>query len=297
MVLGLILAVALAAIGAAAVAAPPAALGTITILEGSAYLYRGTGRLHAAEGVRVVAGDLVETAENSFVQIEMAPGVVQFGPHTQAMLDAPRRGPGPWMYLLEGWAKVSQEVKDGQDGLELRTPLAMLSPTSAVAVLHMQSPSESPVLTVFAERGGLRLVEMPAARPPTALALRAGQHWQRRAGQRGAVNPGAMAGLLQGMPRQFRDSLPLRAERFRDRVVAPKAADAFGYDDVQAWLQAEPALRRPFVQRWRVKAREPAFRRALVSNLAAHPEWDPVLFPEKYLPKEPPRRAASAAAR
>jgi hypothetical protein len=63
-------------------------------------------------------------------------------------------------------------------------------------------------------------------------------------------------------------------------------------------------LRRPLVQRWRSKAREPAFRAALVANLAAHPEWDPVLFPEKYIKKPLPVRrdpvaathAASAAA-
>ena len=28
----------------------------------------------------------------------------------------------------------------------------------------------------------------------------------------------------------------------------------------------------------------------------AHPEWDPILFPEKYRPKDPARPAASRAA-
>ena len=30
------------------------------------------------------------------------------------------------------------------------------------------------------------------------------------------------------------------------------------------------------------------FKRGIVANMSSHPEWDPVLFPEKYLPKEPP---------
>jgi hypothetical protein len=57
------------------------------------------------------------------------------------------------------------------------------------------------------------------------------------------------------------------------------------------------------MQRWRRNARDPAFRAALVANLASHPEWDPILFPEKYKPKDPPprpdpsARAASGATR
>jgi hypothetical protein len=50
-------------------------------------------------------------------------------------------------------------------------------------------------------------------------------------------------------------------------------------------LKAESPFRRQFIERWRGKARDSEFRRALVANLSSHPEWDPVLFPEKYLPK------------
>ena len=54
------------------------------------------------------------------------------------------------------------------------------------------------------------------------------------------------------------------------------------------------ADRRQFIERWRVKAREGAFRSALVANLTHHPEWDPILFPEKYLPKKPASAASGA---
>jgi hypothetical protein len=96
------------------------------------------------------------------------------------------------------------------------------------------------------------------------------------------------------MPRPFRDSLPLRMDKFRDREVAPRAAPDFAYADVEPWLKSETPCRRQFIERWRTKARETEFRRALISNLPSHPEWDPVLFPEKYLPK-PAASAASAA--
>ena len=37
------------------------------------------------------------------------------------------------------------------------------------------------------------------------------------------------------------------------------------------------------------RAREPAFRAALAEHLGNHPEWEPVLFPERFT------KAASAA--
>ena len=53
-------------------------------------------------------------------------------------------------------------------------------------------------------------------------------------------------------------------------------------------IDAEPALRPQFVPRWRTLAKAPEFRAGLVAGIAAHPEWDRLLFPEKYRPKPPP---------
>jgi hypothetical protein len=48
------------------------------------------------------------------------------------------------------------------------------------------------------------------------------------------------------------------------------------------------------MQRFIRKADDPAFRQALIANLRFHFEWDPILFPEKYKPKEPPPEAPQA---
>ena len=85
--------------------------------------------------------------------------------------------------------------------------------------------------------------------------------------------------------------LPRRVEQ----EVAAKPAPDFVYADVEPWLKSESPFRRQFVERWRVKARDKDFRQALIANLSSHPEWDPILFPEKYLPKDPPRPASGAA--
>jgi len=142
------------------------------------------------------------------------------------------------------------------------------------------------------ERGEVRLTEDQGTR----VSLKSDDHYRRKAGARGVVNGGSKEAFVAAMPRPFRDSLPLRLDQYRDQAVQPKEAPDFTYADVQPWLTAEPWLRRPLVQRWKSKARNPAFRAALIAGLASHPEWDPVLFPEKYKgkPSVGPARATRA---
>lgn len=271
-------------------------LGTITILEGQALIYRGSGRLQAVEGVRLAPGDIVETAPSTFAQLEFADrSVVQFGPSTRVLVNAStlRQKPDRSLYILDGWVKVASTQREAGDeaGFDLRAPQFEIPASPAVIVLR-NAPAE---VALFVELGSVRLTERPQGAGGAVVAsLGAGNFYQRKLPARGVVASGAApVGLVGDMPRAFRDSLPSRIERYRNREVQAKDAPAFAYADVQAWLQAEPAVRRPLMQRWRVKAREPAFRAALIANLAAHPEWDPILFPEKYKPKEPPPRAAT----
>lgn len=274
-------------------------LGTVTILEGQALIYRGLGRVHVAEGVRLAAGDIVETAPATFAQLELVDrSVLQLGPGTRLLLGAPgpRQKPERTAYLLEGWLKLMTTQRDSAagPGFDLRAPAFELPAASAVAVLHASDTE----LRLFVESGELRLGERQKG-APLIVNLRGGDFYQRKPPARGSVASGVPAAFVEGLPRAFRDTLPLRGERFRERTVTPRDAPAFAYADVEDWLQAEPAVRRPLMQRWRAKAGEAPFRAALVANLRAHPEWDPILFPEKYRPKDPvpPRPGAEAGAR
>lgn len=284
-----LLALAIALPCAAAMAQAPAPeLGAITILEGPALIYRGSGRVHAAEGVRVLGGDIVETAADTFVQVEAADGtVLQLGPSTRVLAQAaPARGKGGRsMYLMGGWVKLASAKRDSAagPGFELRAPSFEIPPNAAVLVLQ-STPTET---QLFVEAGETRIAER-AQGASAEVGLRSGSFYQRKPPARGAVNAGVPAAFVGAMPRAFRDSLPPRLERFRDRRVPPREATPFAYADVEAWLKAEPSVRRPLMPRWRPKLGDPAFRAALVANLSSHPEWDPILFPEKYKPKDPP---------
>lgn len=115
---------------AAAIAAPCIAvgadgLGAITILEGPALIYRASGRLHAAEGLRLAAGDIVETAAGTFVQLELTDhSVAQLGPATRVMLNASagRQKPERWFHIVTGWVKLNAVKRDpaAAPGFDLR---------------------------------------------------------------------------------------------------------------------------------------------------------------------------------
>ena len=266
-------------------------VGTITILEGQALIYRGTGRLHAAEGVRVAPGDIVETAASTFAQVELADQTVaQFGPATRVIINAaaPKQKAGRSLYLMNGWVKLLSTKRDAgaEPGFELRSANFEIAPAPGVIVLRAAADT----VELFVENGSMRIAErQPKASATTTVSLKGGDFYQRKAPARGTVASVSSPAFVADMPRPFRDSLPPRLERFRERQVAGRDAPPFAYADVEDWLQAEPAVRRPLMQRWRSKAQEPAFRAALISQLKAHPEWDPILFPEKYKPKDPPR--------
>jgi len=269
--------------------------GTLTILEGSALVYRAAGRLQAVPAMRVSSGDIIETPSATFAQIELVDrSVLQLGPSTRLLIGGPgsKQKSERVLYLLDGWIKLngSQHEAALGSGFEMRTPLVEVPASSAVVVIR-QSPSD---INLFVERGELRIGERQGGGASVPVALKSGDFYTRKAGARGAVAGGASKAFIAEVPAPFRDSLPPMADKFGDRVAQPLPGSEFTYADVERWLKAEPAVRRPLMSRWRGKVHEPAFRTALISNLSAHPEWDPILFPEKYLPKPSPPFARAA---
>jgi hypothetical protein len=266
--------------------------GTITILDGEALITRAAGRWRAAEGVRLQQGDILEMGDGAFAQVELVEQtVLAVGPNARIMIGGPVRLKAErTLYALGGWFKLTNARKDGNArAFEFRSPLLEIGLLPGVVVMQLK-PNEA---TLFAERGDLKLVERPAN---AAIGLRQGQSYRRQPGTtRGTVGGSPPPQFLAELPRPFRDSLPLRGDKYKDREVQPKAAPDFAYADVEPWLKSELPFRRQFIERWRAKAREPAFRSALIANLSSHPEWDPVLFPEKYLPKDPAKPASAAS--
>ena len=274
-----------------ALCAAAPAIGVFTIVEGEATVIRDSMRFAVAEGLQVQADDIVHTADNAqFVRMELAQGgVIDLGPATRLLLKPRFTPPGDrptQAYLSQGWAKLTAAAAHKMGLSSARMDVTEMA---GVAVARVADD----VSFLFAESGTAKLAERGAKGGTYQLA--GGEAYERRGADAGAVMSRPAADIVKAMPRAFADSLPLRARRFQDAAVAPSSPVEIGYEDVASWINAERSLRPAFVQRWNSKAREPRFRSALIADLRNHPEWDRVLFPEKYLPKPKPPAAVAAA--
>jgi len=291
------LVIAMTACGVAVAAEPPA---VVTLLEGQAVLLRGTVRYALAEGVRLQTGDIVELGDKGSVLIEFADGCeLNLGPRARFYLAAlsSRAAKGGGIsdfYLMQGWSKLAS----GKSAAPLRitTPVFGLGTADATAVIQIGDGEGA----MFVEAGEARIAEgFVKVSPASPARVRGGEFFSRKADAKGTTVARPAPAFVAAMPKAYMDNLPSRLGKYKDREVNPRATGELTYADVEMWLKAPPEIRRPLMQRFIPKANDPSFRQALVANLRSHPEWDPILFPEKYKPKEPPepKSAQEAGAR
>ena len=264
----------------------------VGILEGGATLIRHTTRYTLAEGVVLNEQDIVETAPGAFAQIELPGGtLVAMGESTRLMFrpHAAKGSTAPALYLLQGWLKTSSGGT-----FSYASPVFDVATESAGTVVHVAGAQYE----VFVESGSAKLTSRDAAR--AVMQLASGDFVQRREGTTPTGARRAPAEFLDKVPRQFRDRLPARREKFAGRSVAPQPLGEIGYTDVSAWLRTEPAMRLPLLPLWRERTSDPAFRAAAKASLSEHPEWEPYADPEGHarrMAQEAERRRAREAAR
>lgn len=247
---------------------------TLTLLEGPAGLVRGAARYALAEGVRMQSGDIIEVGDKGLAEIEYPDGAaISLGAGTRVLaVSAPRgKSAAGDYYVMHGALKVAGVSKAAR--LRVSTPLFTLGPVEGVSVMIVNAGAGS----VFIESGEARLAAAPAT-----LSLKSGAFFAAKAGQKGTVAQRPSKEFIDALPKAFLDPLPSRMARYKEREVQPKRIEDVSYADVEAWLKAPPAIRRPLVARFEQRASDPKFRAGLEANLRFHPEWDPILYPEKY---------------
>ncbi len=262
----------------------------IGILEGRATLLRPTGKFELAEGAVLSAADIVETAAAGFVQIEFADGVrLALGEGSRLMLAA---GAAPTntarARLLQGWMKLTPGTDKPIAG-DFLTPLGAIGSLAGACVVH----AEAKQLELFVEGGTVALAERGSA----ARQIKGGEFLAGNGNAALAAAARVAPDFVQRMPRLFRDALPARAAKFRDRPATLRALGAVSYDDVAAWLQADEAIRVPLIESWRARLSDKEFHAAVLANLARHPEWQVLVVPpppkKKPVPRPPPAPRAA----
>jgi hypothetical protein len=260
---------------------PSHAQTRLTMQDGRATVVRGTLLSPAVLGMALKDGDVVEAAaDTALLRVEFADkSTLELGPSARLWLG---RVPGAAAgnsgaikgYLLAGWAKLS--AGDGA-----RAPTALDTPhgivqTQGSSLVEARAGSAS----FFAETGDARIT---VRRDATSLAT--GQYLSvvkaDATPMRPSVPPPAW---LKTVPVALKDKLPPQRDRFDGKEVAVPAGAAVRYADIEPWLQAETRVRTALLPRWRPLARDARFKADVVANMKQHPEWDRILFPEKYAP-------------
>lgn len=257
--------------------------GTVTLLEGSLLIIRGTTALQAAEGTLLKQGDIIETSDKGFAQLELVGGaIVALGPSSHMYVLRHGIGgksgsdiTGAELVLLSGWLKGQSNTQPGRYRYE--SPLLAATAGNGTVVFRANESE----CDVFVESGSAAIGEVsPDGNVGKLTAGNAGQFFSRLKGK-GLVNsPHLSASFVEAMPRSFRDALPSRLTHFTGKPVVPKTLHQVSYAEIQPWLTMPLAWRKGFVNRFEPRLKDPEFRRQVEKHVAAYPEWAPILHPE-----------------
>jgi hypothetical protein len=261
-----------------ALAGEPVAVATI--VAGKAFAIRGLAKIEVSEGTRLQADDLVHTGNNTYAQIEYADQtLVAMGQDSWLQLNHParRRGESPALYLLSGWIKVSSNVAVAgkPTSPSFATPRAQVYGIEGTVVAHAKDVSTD----IFVERGKSQWFDR-RARSGVTPSLKSGDFLAIGQDRTPSVLTRPTKDFVDSLPPLFREYLPPGYAKYQSRQNPPRPLGPFSYDEVQPWIDAEPAVRRQFVFLWRTKINDVSFRAAVERSLALHPEWRPLLFPE-----------------
>ncbi|MBZ5569746.1 MAG: hypothetical protein LAN64_18110 [Acidobacteriia bacterium] len=269
----------------------------VTLVEGALRVIRGTTVLRGGEGMPIRQGDIIESADPGFAQLEFTGGpIVALGPSSRLFLFSHRAGRSlvksegepaeTELVLLSGWLKGESDPNAG--ACRYSTPLLAATSRGGSVLLHAAAATE-----IFVESGSVAIGMVNRdGNLGQSSAAKAGQFFSRRPGR--TVNSASRLdpGFVDALPRAFRDTLPSRLPHFAGkRPTEPRRDHEVTYPEIQPWLTMAHAWRRGFVERFQPRLSDPEFRKGVEAHLNEHPEWDRILHPEKYQPKAAPPAA------
>ncbi|TMH69943.1 MAG: hypothetical protein E6H48_00360 [Betaproteobacteria bacterium] len=268
-------------------------VGVVTIAEGSARVLRGTVWYMLAAGAPFQEGDLIDAGERTQVQVELASGgtLNVVGPAALFAVSIPLRNDkqeAPMEFALDkGWLKL---VSPAGAGMRVRTPSAMVAVADATIVTRQ----EGKLFELFVESGSARVAETTrAGRDGAVHDAKSGDYWSREADKPFVTEKRAPAKFVAAMPRHLIDRLANLAARFKGKRT-PLAVDReITLAEADPWLTGP--YRRAFARRLGGRLADPAFRKAVEANIAAYPDFDRILHPEKFPSAEAGPTAPAAA--
>ena len=259
-------------------------IGTLTVMEGGLHVIRGLIVMQAVEGMRLRQGDIFESSEQGFDQLEFTDGtIVVLGPSSQAFLlrygsghGGSPESPAADIVLLKGWLKGEGSTKSA--AFRYSSPLLGAATQNGAINMYSQASNTS----LFVESGSALIGEVnPQSAWKKFAASKSGEFFSRSAGGSVSTSGKPSQAFITSMPQSFRDTLPPRISRFAGKSVQPVRQRDVTFADILPWLSMGRPWRMSLVRRFEALATNPAFRAAIEPRLDEFPEWEPVLHPRK----------------
>jgi hypothetical protein len=161
--------------------------------------------------------------------------------------------------------------------MRIRTSSAMVSVADATVVTHQ----DGKLFEMFVESGSARIADTSrAGREGAVHDAKSGEYWSREADKPFVTERRAPAKFVAAMPRHLIDRLASLAAKFKGKRTSLSVDREITLPEADPWL-AGP-YRRTFARRLNGRLADPTFRKAVEANIAAYPEFDRILHPEKY---------------
>ena len=255
---------------------------SVSIADGPPFsIIRGDKVLEATKGVKLLAGDFIETQPGNFVVVEL-PGaaVAALGPSTRIYFL--EHSDVPTFVVMRGWLKLDAKGS-GEGGLHRAVGLQLgAAARMGVFVVHVADHRDE----LFHEAGALTLLLRDDAATRTERESKVTQFFVREDRNPVVVTPRPAASFIAAMPVPFRDPLPFGlANESKAKITEPKLIREVAYSDIADWLTIPRDWRTGFVRRFRGRLKDPAFFSAMDARLSLYPEWRLVLHPPA--PPEP----------
>ena len=254
--------------------------GVVTLVEGPARLLRGATWYKLVAGTRVEEADVIEAPDRSQAQIELAAGPLAnlVGSARVYLVPRPVKTAPQLLNMPAGWLKFVAKPP----GVRVRTLPFDLVVVDGIVVVH----ADGPAVEFFVESGSAKLVELtPSGADGPARDIKSGEYIARSATGALTSSQRPPKAFVDALPRHFVDPLPTLAARIKSKP-ALVVDHEITYAEAEPWLAGRD--RATFEKRFASRLRDPAFRAAVLPNLARYPTWDRMLNPEKYAPKAAP---------
>lgn len=255
----------------------------LTILEGKATVLRATTWLKLVEGAPLQEGDIIDATDKTQLQLELPGGsaLSYIGPGIlYVTTSSPKPGTLVELFFTGTWVKLATGAKEAN----LRVVLPTVSITAATPGAAAVARSEGRSFGIFVETGSVQLSEPVRGRSGAPQMAKAGEYWSLQEGKSLAPAGRPPQGFIAAMPRAYQDTLPNRLARFNESRVELTVDHEVTYQEAKPWLTG--GYRRSFTRRFQPKLKDSAFRQGVEADIRLYPEWDRILHPEKYLPKE-----------